>query len=135
MSAATSAAPRDLVATGAAAAATTWVTTVVVTALLATRVDMSELPDIMISASVVPAVAGSVAAALVGFASGRRDRRSQDRRCVAAALGAFAYLALAAMVTLLGGNLQVGAAALAGSVVGAVVGGSAATVLLQRSDR
>lgn len=131
----TSAAPRELVMTSAGAAAATWIATVVVTALFAARVDLTELSDVVISASVVPAVAGALATAVVGFTSGRRDRRTQDQRCVAAAVGAFAYLALAAAVALLGGNLQVGAAALAGAVVGAVTGGAAATVLLQRSDQ
>lgn len=130
-----SAAPRDLVLTGVGAAAATWAATVVVAVLFGARVDLTELSDILISASVVPAVAGSLATAVVGFTSGRRDRRTQDQRCVAAAVGAFAYLALAAALALLGGNLQVGAASLAGAAVGAVVGGAAATVLLQRSDQ
>lgn len=130
-----SAPSRSLVATGATAAAATWLTSLLLAAVVTARLAMAELSTVLVAAAVEPAIAGLAAAAVVGFASGRRDRARQSARCLAAALGAFTYLALGSVVALLGGSLQVGAASLAGAAVGAAAGGGVATILLQRSER
>lgn len=107
----TSSSPRTFpVIIAVVAAVVTWIASAVTTVVGVQNMDLVTNSQLVIFTVITTVVPGIVAASVVGFVAGQRDRAHDQTMAIAAAIGTFAYLLLSSILALLSGNLQIGAA-------------------------